>query len=149
MIIISHRGNTDGESEFTANVPDAVSALLNKGIHCEIDVWKVFDKYFLGHNEPKYEVEKEFLKNEKLWCHAKNLVALEDMLHNGVHCFWHEEDECVLTSKGIMWVHPKVIPPDNSIAVLPEVSTPSNYWAKKRQIKRCYGVCSDYIENYL
>ena len=59
MIIISHRGNTNGESELTANSPDAVSALLDKGIHCEVDVWKVFDKYFLGHDEPKYKINIE------------------------------------------------------------------------------------------
>lgn len=139
MIIISHRGNTDGESEFTANVPDAVSALLNKGIHCEIDVWKVFDKYFLGHNEPKYEVEKEFLKNEKLWCHAKNLVALEDMLHNGVHCFWHEEDDYALTSKGYIWAYPgkKVTSKYKTIIV-----DNSKNWVDKKY--NCYGICTDW-----
>jgi len=139
VIIISHRGNTDGESEFTANVPDAVSALLNKGIHCEIDVWKVFDKYFLGHNEPKYEVEKEFLKNEKLWCHAKNLVALEDMLHNGVHCFWHEEDDYALTSKGYIWAYPgkKVTSKYKTIIV-----DNSKNWVDKKY--NCYGICTDW-----
>ena len=80
MITISHRGNTNGESEFTANSPKAVSALLDKGIHCEVDVWKIFDKYFLGHDYPKYKIDKKFLKNKKLWCHAKNLAALDAIL---------------------------------------------------------------------
>ena len=65
MIIISHRGNTEGESGLTANHPEAVSSLLEKGIHCEVDVWRVFDKYFLGHDEAKYKVSRKFLKNNK------------------------------------------------------------------------------------
>jgi len=149
QVLISHRGNLNGKNKNRENSPQYIREALDRGFEVEIDVWYKNKQWYLGHDEPNYLISLDFLKNPKLWCHAKNKDALYEMLEENIHCFWHEEDECVLTSKGIMWAHPKVIPPDNSIAVLPEVSTPSNYWAKKRQIKRCYGVCSDYIENYL
>ena len=137
MIIISHRGNTEGESNSTANSPEAVSSLLDKGIHCEVDVWKVFDKYFLGHDEPKYKVNKKFLKNNKLWCHAKNLAALEGMLYNNIHCFWHETDKFTVTSKGYIWTFPGKEVSDRSVIVHKEKD-----WKNKYD---CFAVCTDYI----
>ena len=49
---------------------------LNQGYHCEVDVWYVNDKWFLGHDRPDYEVPYEFLEQYGLWLHAKNLDAL-------------------------------------------------------------------------
>jgi len=137
VITISHRGNTNGESEFTANSPKAVSALLDKGIHCEVDVWKIFDKYFLGHDYPKYKIDKKFLKNKKLWCHAKNLAALNAMLYNNIHCFWHETDQFTITSKGYIWTFPGEMVSDRSVIV-----HKGNDWTGKYN---CFAVCTDYI----
>ena len=44
MIIISHRGNTEGHDSKTANCPDHISKVLETGLHCEVDVWKIKDK---------------------------------------------------------------------------------------------------------
>ncbi len=136
VIIISHRGNTNGESELTANSPDAVSALLDKGIHCEVDVWRIFDKYFLGHDEPKYKINKKFLKNDKLWCHAKNLESLQGMLDNNIHCFWHQTDDYTLTSKGYIWTFPKKEVCNRSVIVHKGPDWRDKY--------NCYAVCTDY-----
>jgi hypothetical protein len=111
------------------------------GLDCEIDVWLKDGKYYLGHDHPLYNVESSFLKNKNLWCHAKNLQALEKMLKENIHCFWHQEDDYALTSENMIWCHPSVKPLVNSIAVLPEI--------KKHDVKRCHGVCSDYVKNYL
>ena len=137
MITISHRGNTEGESGLTANHPETVSSLLEKGIHCEVDVWRVFDKYFLGHDEAKYKVSRKFLKNNKLWCHAKNLAALEGMLYNNIHCFWHETDKFTVTSKGYIWTFPGQITGDRSVIVHKEKDWKGKY--------DCFAVCSDHL----
>ena len=28
------------------------------------------------------------------------------MLRNNIHCFWHEQDERTLTSRGYIWTYP-------------------------------------------
>ena len=39
---------------------------------------------------------------------------------NDVHCFWHQEDDVTLTSKGYLWTYPNKQLTPKSIAVLPE-----------------------------
>jgi hypothetical protein len=96
----------------------------------------------LGHDAPTYEIELNFLKNDHLWCHAKNLAALYTMLENNIQCFWHQDDDYTLTSKGIPWVYPGKKVFENSIWVLPEKTT-------YKYIKlNCLGICSDNISLY-
>jgi len=135
--IISHRGNTEGASEY-ANSPDYVERTLQLGFDCEVDVWKVFNFFFLGHDYPKYKVSKSFLKNSKLWCHAKNLEALESMMDLGAHCFWHQDDYYTLTSQGYIWTYPNKITSKKSIIVHKDIN-----WKSKNY--DCFGVCTDYI----
>jgi hypothetical protein len=135
MILISHRGNLNGKCD-EENHPDHIDMALAQGFDVEIDVWKVLDEYYLGHDEPQYKVSMKFLKNEKLWCHAKNIEALYDMNKEGVHCFWHQTDDVTLTSKGYLWTYPEKGLTKNSIAVLPkEIDKNLN----------CYGVCTDEV----
>ena len=135
MILISHRGNLNGKCG-EENHPDHIDMALAQGFDVEIDVWKVLDEYYLGHDEPQYKVSMKFLKNEKLWCHAKNIEALYDMNKEGVHCFWHQTDDVTLTSKGYLWTYPEKGLTKNSIAVLPkEIDKNLN----------CYGVCTDEV----
>jgi len=136
MIIISHRGYENGPNELLENNPEQIKNLLNKNIHVEIDVWYVGEKLYLGHDEPQHEVDLKFLENDKLWCHAKNLPALEHMLQHNVHCFWHQEDDHTITSRGFIWSYPGKSLTPMSICVLPEL--------KKQDYKTCYGVCTDY-----
>jgi hypothetical protein len=104
---IAHRGNTKGKTEHE-NLP---VYLMNaaKDHFVEVDVWHVNDKIFLGHDEPTYEISIDFLKNDKFFCHAKNIQALHRMLEESdIHCFWHENDLVTLTSKGYVWKYPEV-----------------------------------------
>jgi len=104
---IAHRGNTKGKTEHE-NRPVYLSNAA-KDHFVEVDVWYVKDKIFLGHDEPTYEVAIDFLKNEKFFCHAKNIEALHRMLEEpDIHCFWHENDLVTLTSKGYVWKYPEV-----------------------------------------
>ena len=137
MILISHRGNLRGPDEDIENVPEQVIKVLSSGFDCEIDVWKISGKFFLGHDDPKHEIGVDFLKNDKLWCHAKNLEALENMLYNKVHCFWHETDRFTVTSKGYIWTFPEEEVVDTSVVVHKEAGWEIKY--------NCHAVCSDYL----
>ena len=119
MILIAHRGNTNGPSPHE-NRPDHIEQAMTAGFNVEIDVWYVKGGWFLGHDSAEYEIEESFLENPKLWCHAKNLSALERMLANGnIHCFWHQEDDVQLTSRGYIWTYPDRPYGSKSICVLP------------------------------
>ena len=138
MILISHRGNLDGPTPSLENNPTQVLQVLDKGLDCEVDVWFVDGRFMLGHDEPVYPISEEFLKNESLWCHAKNTCALEKMLlTNSIHCFWHEKDKHTLTSRGFIWsfLHEPLAP--QSIIVDLNVSPALHL--------NCYGICVDYI----
>jgi len=141
MFLISHRGNTKGISPSLENNPGHLKEVLQAGFDIEIDVWSEKDKLYLGHDYPQYSVNIEFLKNEKLWCHAKNLEALEVMLGEGVHCFWHQEDDFTLTSKGHIWTYPNKLVGKKSIIVCKDLKE-TLYYSKLN----IAGICSDFIE---
>jgi len=137
MILISHRGNLLGPDANTENNPAQVNKALDLGFEVEIDVWNINGDWFLGHDNPQYPIEPIFLRNTALWCHAKNLEALDLMTRMGVHCFWHQTDDYTLTSSGFLWTYPGKPYTSRSIAVKPEKITDN--------VKLCYGVCSDWV----
>ena len=140
MILISHRGNINGKIPEYENNPLYIDRALGKGYDVEIDVWFRDDMFFLGHDFPTYRVEIDYLRNKKLWCHAKNIDALNMMLDNDIHCFWHQEDDVTLTSCGFIWTYPGKQLTSKSICVLLE---------KNNEIpKKAFGICSDYVVYY-
>ena len=142
MILISHRGNINGRnSELENSIPYIEEA--SKLYDVEIDVWLVDGKFYLGHDGPVHLTNEQFLCNEKFWCHAKNIEALNAMLCNDrIHCFWHQEDDVTLTSKNFIWTYPgKPLAAIGAIAVVPEK-------AKDWDISKADGVCSDFIVNF-
>lgn len=142
MKFISHRGNLNGPNEKKENNPNYIIQALNLGFDVEIDVWYKKEKWYLGHDEPMYgPIEESFLKNQKIWWHCKNPLALYNLLQKKVNCFWHTNELHVLTSQNHIWtlVNEELIP--SSICVLPE----KGY---KGDIKKCYGICSDFIIKY-
>ena len=91
MILISHRGNLNGKSD-RENQPDYIGEALDQGFDVEIDVWYHQHEFYLGHDEPQYKIDEKFLEKEGLWCHAKNIDALNQMIENErIHCFFHQE----------------------------------------------------------
>ena len=148
MIIIAHRGNTEGPKPDFENSPTYILEALSKGFHVEIDVWlKVINKrkeIFLGHDEPQYHIQDLkllFDNKSSLWCHAKNIEALEWLLLNDFHCFWHQEDNYTITSKGYIWAYPNM-PTKIGIYVMPERE---NTVINKDEV---LGVCTDYCYRY-
>ncbi len=141
MIYIAHRGNINGKQHDLENSPKYINRAIELGYHVEVDVW-YNDGFFLGHDNPKYKINIEYLANDKLWCHAKNGAALYHMrLRKDIHSFWHETDDYTLTSRGFIWTYPKNKLYYNSICVLPEHGYRGN-------LNNCYAICSDLIEEY-
>jgi hypothetical protein len=139
MKIISHRGNLNGPNPQFENCPMYLQKTYNLGFDIEIDVWSIGGKYFLGHDEPVYYVEDAFLENSQLWCHAKNLEALDRMIDNNlIKYFWHQNDDFTLTSNCYIWTYPGKEICKNSIIV-----DLSPDWSLKNY--QCFGVCTDYI----
>ena len=73
MIYISHRGLVNGADKNLENNPDQITHLNQKDINVEIDVRFYKNKFYLGHDEPQYEVKLDYLDNKKFWIHSKNL----------------------------------------------------------------------------
>jgi len=142
MIYISHRGNLKGRNVERENQPEYIDEAIKAGFDVEIDMWWVDGRVYLGHDNPQYEVDNEWLvdRADKLWIHCKNVELLNWIRSTILHYFWHEEDTLTLTSKQYMWVYPGKQPIIGSIAVMPEIHND--------KIKKCAGVCSDFVEDY-
>jgi hypothetical protein len=141
MILISHRGNIAGPKPDRENHPSYILEALAAGFDVEVDVWSVDGELFLGHDMPQYEVSIDFLKNDHLWCHAKNLEALSAMLSCEIHCFWHQEDDYTLTSRGFIWTFPNKNLTTGSICV--KIGKRTDDFSES-----IAGVCSDWIKTY-
>ncbi len=141
MQLISHRGNLTGPSK-NENDPEYILESLNYCNFTEVDIWVKNQTIYLGHDDPQYIVEHEFLADDRLIFHAKNLKAFEYCLHNDLHCFWHNVDDYTLTSQNYIWTYPgkQVSAQYKSIIV-----DNSSDWRGKNY--NCYGVCTDYIKD--
>jgi hypothetical protein len=142
MILIAHRGNTNGVNPEKENTVPYIKDALTQGYHCEIDVCKFDGKqFYLGHDEPQEAVSIEFLRDNPLWCHAKSFNALQAMTALAIHCFYHKSDDYVMTSQGWIWAYPGQPGGKYTIAVHPEKLHPGD-------VQKFAGVCSDYVEKF-
>lgn len=142
MILIAHRGNTNGVDAEKENTVAYIQTALDQGYDCEIDICRYDgEKFYLGHDEPQEAVSTEFLRDNKLWCHAKDYRALQAMIRLNIHCFWHQDDRYTVTSQGWIWAYPGQRGGDHTIAVHPEQLTP-------HEVQQFSGVCSDYVEKF-
>ena len=143
MIYIAHRGNVLGKKSDFENNPAYVQEALEKGYDVEVDVFYEHGAWLLGHDRAKYKVDDNFLLHKSLWCHAKTISTLERLISLKAHCFWHQNDDVVLTSKNYLWTFPNKDLTASSIAVMPEKSKYS-----KKQLLQCSGLCTDDIKRY-
>lgn len=137
MRIIAHRGNINGPNPEDENKPEYLVNTIELGFDVEADIWLENEQLFLGHDKPQYRIELNFLQkySEKLLLHAKNREALEFLVENSFHVFWHEHDRYTITSKGIIFALPDM--QTTGIYVMPE-------WNNTHIDKNAYGVCTDY-----
>ena len=141
MILISHRGNINGRIPERENTKSYIREALDLGFDVEIDVWRIGNKYYLGHDSVQESVSKDFLLQRGVWVHSKSVNALNVCLNDNIHCFFHNTDDVTLTSRNFMWVYPgKSLGRDASISilVLPETD----------DVPHCYGICDDNINKY-
>lgn len=139
--LIAHRALFDGPNPALENNPYQIERALSHGFDAEIDVWRIEDRWMLGHDAGLYEVNDLFFNQPNLWCHAKNLDALEAMVRRGVHCFWHDTDAFTLTSRGFIWAYPGQPLVERSVWVQPE-------WAedwRERLDTTCHAICSKHV----
>jgi hypothetical protein len=144
MNLISHRGNIDGPQPDRENSPNYINEAIEAGYNVEIDIWFVNNKWYLGHDNPIYEIKYNFLFDSRFWLHAKNGEAFYKLLNDKnyyFNVFWHTSEDWILTSKKHIWTFPNKYLFSNSICVLPELGYDGD-------IKKCYGICSDFIKNY-
>jgi len=144
MNLISHRGNIDGPRLDKENSPNYINEAIETGYDVEIDIWFVNNKWYLGHDNPTYEIKYNFLFDSRFWLHAKNGEAFYKLLNDKnyyFNVFWHTNEDWILTSKKYIWTYPNKILYPNSICVLPELGYVG-------ELDKCYGICSDYVLRY-
>ena len=137
MILISHRGNLSGPDPDKENHPAQIYKVLSLGYHCEVDVWRINDRFWFGHDEPKYLADEVLLYSKNLWIHAKNLEALRSLTPN-LRYFWHENDDYTLTSDNFIWTFP-----DKKTCRKSVIVDKDKNWREKNY--KCFGVCTDWI----
>lgn len=144
MILIAHRGLTNGPDADLENRPEQIKLALSQGYDCEIDVWfDIHGGWSLGHDCPDYAIEFDFLEQSGLWLHAKNLDALHVLgTDRKLNLFWHQGDDFTLTSQGYIWTFPEKPLTHRSVRLMPEWADPE---LKTVVNDRCYGICSDYV----
>lgn len=143
MIIISHRGNIDGPNPKTENTVFQTMAAWFMGFDVEVDIWRVDGIFYLGHDAPTERVYILIHEMPRFWFHCKNIEAIRYFLGTlGANYFFHITDDVALTGSNYLWTYPGKEITDRSIAVLPE-SVPE--W----DIKKAFGVCTDYPKRYL
>ena len=140
MILISHRGNINGRNPNLENGQRYCQKAIDAGYNVERDVHFYDGILWTGHDRPQYRVDDDFLLQEEVWCHAKDIMALRRLLELETHCFFHQNDPVTLTSKGYMWTYPTQPLTEKSICVKPEVQLIA--------LKHSAGICSDVIEKY-
>lgn len=146
--IISHRGNLNGPTPNIENSPYAIDTVLNLGLDCEVDVWYELDSHswWLGHDEPMYEVELEWLTKRKdnLWIHAKSIDTFHtlDCMDTDLNFFWHDTDAIIRTSKDYLWTtHPEYVSPSTVLMCV----TLEDTLLAKVSVTNFYTYCTDYI----
>ena len=145
MKIISHRGNLKGPNLELENTIEYIDIALENSFDVEIDLWKVKNNFFLGHDKPLNEVSLEWLENRKknLWIHTKNFSAFESLLeiNRSFIFFYYTIEPLVLVSNGKIWIHSpeKIVNPQNCI--IPLLGKKE---VKKHNLMNWFGVCTDY-----
>lgn len=144
-IFISHRGNTECIDEERENTPEYIDLAIQKGYEVEIDIWKIEDKLYLGHDEPELEVALEWLADRKkhLWIHTKNRQALEYLteISQSFKFFWHSSEPYILTSNGLIWAHEYEEVDNDSLCIVPLLSLEQ---VEQSSVRDWFAVCTDY-----
>ena len=137
---IAHRGNVDGPNLAYENDDAYLKHAYSIGYDVECDLIAHKGILYYGHDEPQQPADVSFLQQQGVWCHAKNLEALLQLLKMRTNCFWHETDKLTITRAGYLWCYPNTfinhinaVWLDLSDAVIPST------------IPNIYGICGDTV----
>lgn len=147
MLYISHRGNCSGLNPEQENTHNYIDSAIERGYDVEIDIWKVNNEYWLGHDAPIQKTTRDWLyqRKDRLWIHCKNFQALSDLVGQpSFRVFYHEKEKHTIISNRLIWSHD--LSEINSKCIIPllsmeDISTHIN------NVGSCYGICSDYVDN--
>jgi len=142
VIIISHRGNIRGPVPDKENRPSYIDCAIGNGYHVEIDVRSINGELWLGHDEPQYKVDHNWLDKRRnyLWLHCKNLEAAKECW--AYHSFCHTNDSFLYTSVGKIWLHDLSMRIDsNTIIPLIDKEEVESFISIGEQP---FGICTDY-----
>jgi hypothetical protein len=144
MKIISHRGNIHGPCTERENEPAYVDEAIAAGFDVEIDVRYIDGKFYLGHDDPDYEVDIHWLLNRKnrLLVHCKNLeAACRLATATALKCFCSISDPFCFVTQDYLWLNDVTIEPTkNTIVPLLNLDDLERY----RFMGKPWGVCTDY-----
>lgn len=107
--LIAHRGNFAGQQPQLENSFDYLKRAIDLGYDVEIDARIVNNKMWLGHDEPKYELNYEqymyLLTHREVWWHSKDYNTLTNLVNRGpwMKVFAHESDTYGLVNGGYIW----------------------------------------------
>lgn len=148
-MIFSHRGNLNSKEPNRENSTLQVLKAISEGFSVEVDIWKIGNFLFLGHDGPQYEISINFIKDkqDKLLLHCKNIEILEFLSEENYgygekyHFFTHQNDDYAFTSQGYIINFPgkQYIKHGKSIVMLPELSV--NISSEAPYIEN---ICTDY-----
>jgi hypothetical protein len=145
MKLISHRGNIREPNISRENSPSYIDIAISSGYDVEIDIRFINNKFYLGHDNPDYEVSELWLekRKNKLWIHCKDLDSATQLSksQSNFMYFCHNLDPYVLTSNGYIWVHDLSLNISNK-TIIPLLTLNE---INKFEQKLPYGVCTDYI----
>ncbi len=142
MIIISHRGNIRGPVPDKENRPSYVDCAIGNGYHVEIDIRLINDELWLGHDEPQYKVDHNWLDKRRhyLWLHCKNIEAAKECW--SYHSFCHTSDPFTYTSTENIWLHDLSMRIDsNTIIPLIDKDEVESFISVS---ENPFGICTDY-----
>jgi len=139
MKIVSHRGNLEGRNIKLENHPDQIDFAIKNNFLAEIDLRIIDNKFWLGHDEPDYLIDKQWLldRNEYLVIHSKDLKTSNHLvnLNKKLNWFYHTDEDIVLTSWGWMWCYPEIYLSEGITVLIGD---------QVKLSSKVLGVCTDY-----
>lgn len=146
MRFYAHRGNLEGRIAERENQPDYIDEAIQAGFGAEVDFWLDGTRLYLGHDDGQYDISPEWLQERKgkLLVHTKNREALDYSLREGLHAFWHTDEDYVMTTWGYTVGYPgKLSVGDKFLLAVPE-----RHWTNVEDCKPfiTFGVLSDYVK---
>jgi glycerophosphoryl diester phosphodiesterase len=147
MRFIAHRGNINGINVESENTIEYIISAINQGFDVEIDVRYKSNVFYLGHDESKNVINLSFLRQHSnfLWCHAKDIYTLNELLkYRDINCFFHQNDDCTLTSCQQIWTHVNFDKSLTERTILLKFAKDENFTVPEN----IFGICSDNVKYY-